>query len=155
RREKLDGCLLRLLCDFLFFDNEFFLRHFPVPSMFYSLVAAETPSHHERSMARTGAQSVYQPECPIPSRDLEQMGKRIRQMLETATEGRFSLMIPILYRPVNDQRTPDDILLRHKAPIPAVLAVITVIAHHKVISLRDDKLAVFHQLSHLQPPLAV
>src|SRR5215469_4523625 len=43
RREKLDRGFLRLLCRFsLFFDNEFFLGHVPMPSMFFSLIAAET-----------------------------------------------------------------------------------------------------------------
>src|SRR5579862_1953143 len=157
RRKKLNRGLLRLLRHFiLFFDNEFFLGHVPMPSIFLSLIAAETTrlTTVEWSV-RAGAQSVYQPERPIPSRDLKQVGKCIREMLQTAAERRFNLMVKILHRPINDQRTPNDILLRHKAPIPAVLAVVPVVAHHKVMSLRYDELAVFDQLSHLQPPLAV
>jgi len=35
----------------------------------------------------------------------------------------------------DEKSVPDDVAIRHKAPEPTVLAVIAIVAHHKVTSL--------------------
>src|SRR6476660_5556112 len=54
--------------------------------------------------------------------------------------------------PVNQQRAPHNILPRNESPVPAVQAVIPVVAHDKVIAFRHDELVVHHQFLHLLPP---
>src|SRR5215470_3060458 len=38
----------------------------------------------------------------------------------------------------DEERTPDDVLLRDEAPKPAVLAVIAIVAHHEIVPGRHD-----------------
>src|SRR5579862_4818680 len=38
---------------------------------------------------------------------------------------------------VNHQRSSDNILARNKAPIPAVVRIFAIVAHHEVIARRD------------------
>src|ERR1051326_3094746 len=46
----------------------------------------------------------------------------------------------MVYREIDKQRTPYDVLLRHESPIAAVVAVVAIIAQHKVRARRDDQL---------------
>ena len=48
-------------------------------------------------------------------------------------------------RPPADLHLADDVLLRHHAPVPAVGAVVAVVAHHEVVALGN----------HLRPPVVV
>ena len=43
--------------------------------------------------------------------------------------------------PVNEQSSPDDIFLRHRAPVAAIVTIITVVAHGEVTVGRDDERA--------------
>src|SRR5204863_8424772 len=49
------------------------------------------------------------------------------------------------YRPPAELHFADDVFLRHHAPVPAVGAVVAVIAHHEVIAVGND----------LRPPVVV
>src|SRR3984957_20504517 len=105
-------------------------------------------------MDETISSLVYQPQCPIPARDLQHMRHRVRDVVELAAQRRCRIAVPGSYRPVNQQRPSDDILARHKAPIAAVFAVVAVVSHHEVVSLWNNQLAIFDELTHLEPPLA-
>src|SRR5271166_3659877 len=97
--------------------------------------------------------SVYQPQRPVPARDLKQVRDPIRNVIQPALQRPHPMVIPIPHRPINHQRPPNNIFPRHKSPIAAVLAVVAIVAHHKIMSLGHNQLAILHQFPHLQPPL--
>src|SRR5262249_46166073 len=45
--------------------------------------------------------SVYQPQRPIPARDLKDVGHCVCQVLQACTQGRWRISIPVLHRPVD------------------------------------------------------
>src|SRR6266481_4395497 len=65
------------------------------------------------------------------------------------------IVVQIARRPVNQKWASDDILARHESPVPAVLAVIAIVAQYKIVALGDNQLAVFHQFRHFFPPFCV
>jgi len=56
---------------------------------------------------------VYQPQGPVPSRDLKQMRDRVREVIEPPAQTGRRIPVPVLHRPVNHQRSSNDILLRN------------------------------------------
>src|ERR1700693_2882650 len=99
--------------------------------------------------------SLHQPQRAVPARDLKDMRDRIGKVIEFITHGRRRRDIPLspLHRPVNQQRPPNNIHLRHKSPVPAVVAIVPIVPHHKVMSFGNYELSVLDQLAQLQPPL--
>src|SRR5579864_1797687 len=61
----------------------------------------------------TQSPSVYQPQRPVPARDLKDVRHRICQMLQPALNRSRRIAIPIFHGPINHQRAPDNIFARH------------------------------------------
>src|SRR5947209_3543720 len=93
------------------------------------------------SVPTSRPQLVYQPQRAAPARVLKQMCQRICESVSLAAARVF---IGTLHRPVDQQRASDDVFPRYEAPIPAVLAVVAIVTHHKIMSLRNDEFAVLH-----------
>src|SRR5579863_161607 len=102
-----------------------------------------------------GPNLVYQPQRPVPARDREHMRHRVRDVVHLPAERGCRVSVPGAHGPVDQQRSANNVLARHKAPIPAVLAVVTIVPHHEIVAFRNNQLAVFHQLPHLQPPFSL
>src|SRR5687767_14763827 len=47
-------------------------------------------------------------------------------------------------REVDEERLALDVLLRHEAPVPAVLRIVAIVAHHEIVSRRNGDGAVLH-----------
>src|SRR5579863_4049069 len=91
--------------------------------------------------------SPHQPQRPAPSRDLKNMSDRICEVIKLTTDRRRCRHLAFaLHRPVNQQRPPNNILLRHKSPIPAVVTIVAIVSHHEIMPLGNNQLPVFHQL---------
>src|SRR5579871_1057703 len=56
-------------------------------------------------------------------------------------------------RPVGEQRSSDHVLPRHQAPVTAVLAYITIVAHHEVAVWRHHQILTCDVRTRCQPPL--
>src|SRR5271166_3829409 len=119
----------------------------PVPNGIFSAQISRPET------ARRWEYSVYQPESAVPARDLKDVSDGVRHVIQPARDRSRGVPVPVLHRPVNDQRSSNNVFLRHESPIAAVQAVVAVVAHHEVVSFRNNELAVHHQLLHLQPPL--
>src|SRR5216684_4123828 len=153
RGEKLDRRLLRFLFHIAVFGLVFFFRQ-------YAFHASSFPQSRivlKRPLLQGQAEKflVYQPQGAVPPCDLKQMCQPIGEVIKPAAERRSRVPIPCFYRPVDHQRPPDNVFPRDESPEPAVLAVVAVVAHHKIVSLWDDELAVFYQFPHFQPPLSL
>src|SRR5206468_8776594 len=91
--------------------------------------------------------SLHQPQCSIPSRDLRNMSHRIEEPVKFITGSCVpNLRLRCPHRPVNHQRTPHNILLRYKSPVAAVIAIVAIVAHHEVVALGHNQLAVLDKL---------
>src|SRR3984893_1687853 len=90
----------------------------------------------------------------VPPGHLKQMGRRIGEVNEFITGSRRSrhVLIRVSDRPVDEQRTSDDIFLGHEPPVATVQTLVPIIAQNKIISLRNDEFTVLDQFLHLQPP---
>src|SRR5580692_10006494 len=97
---------------------------------------------------------VHYSKCPIPASELKQMADRVGEVIKFITRrGRnWHVTLCTPYRPINQQRPPDNIFPRNEAPIAAVQAFVPVISEHEIVPLRNYKFAIFHQFLHLQPP---
>src|SRR3977135_552424 len=74
--------------------------------------------------------AMDQPESAIPAGFGEKMLRQVYEMARECVDRRTGQTLSIrIVGPVNDQRLPDNILARHKAPIAAVERIIAVIAH--------------------------
>ena len=82
------------------------------------------------------------------------MGRGVREVNEfiTGAGGSWHVLVRVSDRPVDQQRTSDDIFVGHETPVAAVQALIPVITQHKIVSLRNNQFAVLDQFLHLQPP---
>src|SRR5579859_2260271 len=90
---------------------------------------------------------LHKSESPVPAGDLQDVTQRIQEPVKFITGSKLRTeRIRIANRPVDQQRSPDDILARDKPPITAVQTVVAVVAHNKVITLGDDELVVDNQL---------
>src|ERR1700704_1750101 len=58
-------------------------------------------------------------------------------------------------RPINQQRTPDNIFAWHESPVSAVLAIIAIVTQNKIVLSRNNQLMIFDQLRHFLPPLCI
>src|SRR4051812_42610196 len=88
--------------------------------------------------------SVYQPQCPVPARDLKEVGYRVGKVMKPPTKAGGNIPVPIPHRPVDDERSSNNIFPGYKAPVTAVLTVIPIIAHDKIMAFGNNQLAVFH-----------
>src|SRR6185312_10042370 len=59
------------------------------------------------------------------------------------------------HREIHHHRPSHHSLLRHESPIPAVFAVVPVVAHHKILSRRNPQIAIPHVPPHHHPPRRV
>src|SRR5580692_457703 len=128
---------------------------FALPSFFATVIH---PSRLDCRTARpilAGESLIHQPQCPVPARDLKNVGYRISKMRQAAgyRVRPRSFAVSLLHRPVNQKRTADNICFWHEPPIPAVVAVVPIISHHKIISLGNNQLPILDELSQLDPPL--
>src|SRR5208337_3212519 len=82
------------------------------------------------------------------------MSYRVSKMIKPIAHGWRSgkIIVQTARRPVNQERASDNILARHESPVPAVLAVIAIVAQNEIMALGDNQLVVFHQLWHFFPP---
>src|SRR5215469_10048977 len=48
-------------------------------------------------------------------------------------------------RPVDEQRSADDVLFRDASEIAAVVAHVAVVAHHEVVAVGDDNVLALHE----------
>src|SRR2546422_777860 len=73
---------------------------------------------------------------------------------EFGPEGAFRIVVAALrfYRPINQERPPHDGITVNKSPVTAVLAVIAIVAHRKILPWRDNKLVPLHVLADLGLP---
>src|SRR6185437_10461373 len=107
------------------------------------------------SSVRHASNLLHQPQGTVPARDLRNVSHCIQEPVKFITGGCVAhLRVRCPHRPVNQQRPSHNILLRYETPVPAVITVVPVVAHHKVVALRHNELTVLDQLLHLQPPRA-
>src|SRR5208337_4284635 len=85
------------------------------------------------------------------------MSYRVSKMIKPIAHGWRSgkIVVQTARRPVNQERTSDDILARHESPVPAVLAVIAIVTQNEIVAVGDNQLAVFHQFRHFLPPFRI
>src|SRR5690242_7781675 len=96
---------------------------------------------------------LHKSESPVPAGDLQDMAQCIQEPVKFITGSKLRTeRIRIANRPIDHQRTADNVLPRHEPPIAAVQAVIAIVSHNEVITLWDDELVVYYQLLHLGPP---
>src|SRR5205814_8063240 len=70
--------------------------------------------------------SLHQPQCPVPTRNLHNMFHRIQEPVKFITGSRRAdLRVSGPQRPINHQRTSHDVLLPDKAPVAAVIPIVT------------------------------
>src|ERR1700733_14504966 len=82
------------------------------------------------------------------------MSHRVNKVRQFASYGswRSDLAISFLYRPVNQQRPPNNIGLWHKPPIAAVVTIVPIVPHPKKMSLGKNDLPILYKFSKLPPP---
>src|SRR5437660_389554 len=89
-----------------------------------------------RSASRTGLKSIttaYPPQSP-------RSGYTRGKLESMSAKNGLTNQSPVsIERPVNKQASPDQILLRHRPPVAAVVAVVTVVAHREITMLRHNK----------------
>ena len=97
---------------------------------------------------------INQAQSPIPARGLEDVCYRVSEVVQFITHrsGRRGIG-GIFHRPVDQQRPSDDICLRYEAPVAAIVTVVPIVSHYKIMSLGNDQLSIFDQLVELYPPL--
>src|SRR5205085_4969213 len=80
------------------------------------------------------------PESAVPAGDLKYVQRTIDEMKNFITcRRRLRHVVPkAVQRPIDNERAPDDVFLRHKTPVAAVRAVIAVVAHHEIVAGRND-----------------
>src|SRR5580692_6907236 len=78
--------------------------------------------------------------CSVPPRHLEQMTECIREVIEFITRRRRNgqVIFHTPHRPINQQRPPHNVFPRHKAPVAAIVTVVSIIPEHEIIPLRDN-----------------
>ena len=124
----------------------FLCRHVRYPSRgFCSLISIVIPA------------SADHPESPFPAGDLEHMADREGKVIKSITHGwrRGRSSLTFAGRPVDQQRPSNNIFTRHESPVAAVLAVVAIVSHHKIVAFGNNQLVVFHQLGHFFPPLRI
>src|SRR3984885_14371419 len=104
------------------------------------------PSHLGCKAILSAETLIHQPQRPVPARDLEEMSHRVNKVRQFAGYGSWcsDLAISFLYRPVNQQRPPNNIGLRHKPPIAAVVTIVPIVPHHKIMSLGNNELSILY-----------
>src|SRR5579872_1865139 len=77
---------------------------------------------------------MHQVEEAVPPGQAKKMYSNVHERSHTIANG---LRLAVLFRhiegPKDNQRTPNNVFFRHKAPIAAVQAVIAVVTHGKVV----------------------
>src|SRR6202041_1255815 len=120
-------------------------------SFFATVINPSQPAFEAILSAET---LIHQPQRPVPPRDLEEMRGCVNKVRQFASYGTWcsDLAISFLYRPVNQQRPPNNIGLRHKPPIAAAVTIVPILPHHKIMSLGNNELSILYQFSKLHPP---
>src|ERR1700722_1441336 len=83
------------------------------------------------------------------------MRDRVGEVIQfiTHTRGCDYISLSSAHRPVDQQRPANNVCLRHESPVSAVVTVVPVVSHHKIISLRNDELTILDQFAEQYPPL--
>ena len=112
----------------------------------------ETDRIEEQHQRVAGAESEQRNECAEPSSGIVAQQKftvrvRRRDVADILTQRRSAFLCGRLQpltnqspvaveRPVNEKPAADEIFLRHRAPLAAVVAVVAVVAHREILPLR-------------------
>src|SRR5208283_1425848 len=97
---------------------------------------------------------LHGPQHAAPPQAFDQVGYIVRQTRKSIRRRSTSDgdSAPI-HRPVNQQRTANNILGRNEAPIARVVAVVAIVAEDKKRAFGDNKLVAIHKPPRLQKPL--
>src|ERR1700746_116998 len=83
--------------------------------------------------------SLYDPEGAAPARFVEKVNGHMREKSDALAEiGAAVLIRRRIERPVDEHRPSDHVFFRDEAPVPAVEADITIVAHPKIAIFGND-----------------
>src|SRR5437868_5380508 len=84
-------------------------------------------------------------------------GGQVRQSVKHSTQALSESRLPVIsrsrvHRPINQKRAAHDGIAVNKTPVAAVKAVVTVVAHCKISSGRNDKFVALNIPSNVSSP---
>src|SRR5947209_16597233 len=97
---------------------------------------------------------LHQVEHALPARFGEEVAHHCPDEPNTVREiGLLILIRRGFERPVNEHRTPDDILFRNESPVTAVVTYIAIVAHSEIAVGWHHEVAIFDVAADRQTPL--